>query len=263
MARVNLESTDIVKDSRASINQNFIELYSTLDGWILSPAIWSAVDGNTISVTTDITGQIQKGDKVKVYNNSTWKYFYISTAPVFSSATTFDVVGEVILTAGQITTPYYSKIDNPQGFKKGETFYKFSAYLNTNQSINDNTATKILFNTEIYDSNSNFDISNNRYTIPITGLYSISLSAVINYGIAKLALAKLHLYLNGSEVAYAVSLPNTDYTMSMVTLNLNFPLYLTRGAYLEGFVTGDTSDSGAFDVLNNHQTKFSVNFISV
>lgn len=87
------------------------------DGWCVTSGTWTASDTNTISVNADITSVIQKGDKLKLTNNSSVKYLYVVTTPVFAaSATTFDVIGNTMLVAGSITSPYYSKIENPQGF---------------------------------------------------------------------------------------------------------------------------------------------------
>lgn len=57
--------------------------------------------------------------------------------------------------------------------------YKFSAYLNTNQTISNNTATVVLYETEFFDTNSNFDITTNkgRYTVPVSGFYQINVNA--------------------------------------------------------------------------------------
>lgn len=50
--------------------------------------------------------------------------------------------------------------------------YKFSAYHNTTQSLT--TGSKISFNTELYDTNSNF--ASSTYTAPVTGFYNIAAS---------------------------------------------------------------------------------------
>jgi len=49
--------------------------------------------------------------------------------------------------------------------------YKFSARRSTAQTPN---GAAIVFNTELFDTNSNYDITNGRYTAPVTGYYQIN-----------------------------------------------------------------------------------------
>jgi hypothetical protein len=49
--------------------------------------------------------------------------------------------------------------------------YKFSARRSTAQTPN---GAAIVFNTELFDTNSNYDITNGRYTIPVSGFYQIN-----------------------------------------------------------------------------------------
>lgn len=58
----------------------------------------------------------------------------------------------------------------------------FSAYLGSNQSISNNTFTKVLINTEEYDTNSCFDTSTSRFTPNIAGYYQITVAAQITGG---------------------------------------------------------------------------------
>jgi hypothetical protein len=73
----------------------------------------------------------------------------------------------------------------------------FSAYCNAIQSIANNTQTKLQFNVEQFDTNSNYDTTNYRFTPTVAGYYQVSGSYswqnVINgYG-------SLSLYKNGSN----------------------------------------------------------------
>jgi hypothetical protein len=83
----------------------------------------------------------------------------------------------------------------------------FSVYLSANQSITTATTTKIAFNTELFDTNSNFDTSTYRFTPTVAGYYNVGLtcsyigSAVIRF-IAS-------IFKNGSEF-YRVSDSNGD-----------------------------------------------------
>lgn len=57
--------------------------------------------------------------------------------------------------------------------------YRFSAYLGSTQVTVNNTWTKLNFDTETYDSNSNYDTTNYRYTAPVTGYYQFTVNATL------------------------------------------------------------------------------------
>jgi len=72
----------------------------------------------------------------------------------------------------------------------------FSAYQSSTQSIANATGTKILFQTESYDTNSNYDTSNSRFTPTVAGYYQINAAWT---GVATAAnLMTLYIYKNGA-----------------------------------------------------------------
>lgn len=77
--------------------------------------------------------------------------------------------------------------------------YKFSAYASANQSLPNATSTKVTLDTELYDTNSNYDPTTNyRYTAPVSGFYSFRGScgvSNINPGVVV-----AYLYKNGAAV---------------------------------------------------------------
>ena len=52
----------------------------------------------------------------------------------------------------------------------------FSAYLSAGQSINSSEYTKVLFNTELFDTNNNF--ASSRFTPTVAGYYQVNLMTV-------------------------------------------------------------------------------------
>ena len=56
----------------------------------------------------------------------------------------------------------------------GGTGPAFSAYMSATQSISNTTITKIVFNTENFDTNSNYDTSTYRFTPTVAGYYQFS-----------------------------------------------------------------------------------------
>ena len=83
-------------------------------GWIDVSETWTYASATTITVPSGATSKYQKGDKIKITNNSATKYFYI----VSVADTVLTVTGGSDYTVhdSAITSPYFSKIENPQGF---------------------------------------------------------------------------------------------------------------------------------------------------
>lgn len=92
----------------------------------------------------------------------------------------------------------------------------FSAYLNGNQTISVNTWTKVTLNTEIFDTNSNFDPTTNyRFTPTIAGYYLISWSVYITSGSGFNGYSQL--YKNGVGVAYGGTQITSGGTTALLT----------------------------------------------
>jgi len=72
----------------------------------------------------------------------------------------------------------------------------FSAYSNSAQTISAATLTKIQFNTEVFDTNSNYDTSTYRFTPTVAGYYQVNTS--VNFGTAR-TLYIVSIYKNGGR----------------------------------------------------------------
>lgn len=85
-----------------------------LDGWIPAEETWTYASATTITVPSGAASKYQKGDKIKITNNSATKYFYI----VSVADTVLTVTGGSDYTVhdSAISNNFYSKIENPQGF---------------------------------------------------------------------------------------------------------------------------------------------------
>lgn len=83
------------------------------DGWEQIPATLTYASATTINTSIDLTGILQKGDKIKL-NNTTTKYFYV----VSLTSTVITVTGgsDYSVANAAITSPFFSKVANPQGF---------------------------------------------------------------------------------------------------------------------------------------------------
>jgi hypothetical protein len=72
----------------------------------------------------------------------------------------------------------------------------FSAYSNSAQTISAATLTKIQFNTELFDTNSNYDTSTYRFTPTVAGYYQVNTS--VNFGTSR-TIYIVSIYKNGSR----------------------------------------------------------------
>jgi hypothetical protein len=120
----------------------------------------------------------------------------------------------------------------------------FSAYANANQSVTTAVATKVVLNTEEFDTNNNFDSSTNyRFTPTVAGYYQINgaigtftsitqinasiykngslYKSVVGYGASSSATVSAIVYFNGS----------TDYVELYVTMTGVTPAYYGNSGY--------------------------------
>lgn len=78
----------------------------------------------------------------------------------------------------------------------------FSAYNNASQTLTSGVATKLICNTELFDTNSNFDSTTNyRFTPTVSGYYQVNGAA--SYTGTGLTYAYVSVYKNGSLFAYS------------------------------------------------------------
>jgi len=81
----------------------------------------------------------------------------------------------------------------------------FSAYLSAGQSINSSEYTKVLFNTELFDTNNNF--ASSRFTPTVAGYYQVNLMTV---GQTVTSAVFSAIYKNGSaykQIGFSVASP--------------------------------------------------------
>lgn len=170
----------------------------------------------------------------------------ISQLPSDSSPTTDDVVSGVDVNttatkkfsiANLITLIFNNIPTNGLPSGKFSNPYKFSAYLGSNQTTVLTTFTKLNYNTESYDTNSNYDTTTYGYTAPIDGFYHFTLNAILMSQAALPFLISLGKN-STSEFVRLVEIPNTTGNITLsgsVDLQLNagdviYPLYYSGSA---------------------------------
>ena len=131
----------------------------------------------------------------------------------------------------------------------------FFAYATgTQQSISDETVTKLQFNTEEYDTNGDYDNSTNyRFTPSVAGKYfvygSVGLSAS-NGANTDISSAFIYAYKNGSEVHRVQNNPTASY-MRRVPVYITFSITMNGSTdYLELFGRANSQSNQSIVVLN-------------
>lgn len=136
----------------------------------------------------------------------------------------------------------------------GSNTPSFSVYRNGNQNVSDTTVTKIQFNAEDFDTNSNFDSTTNyRFTPTIAGYYQLNLQLTLdNNGSG--AYYEAFIYKNGSVYKHTSA---TGQTLNSIAINLSEIIYLNGTTdYVEGF--GQVSGTYLYFVGNTAtKTRFS------
>jgi len=147
------------------------------------------------------------------------------------------------LKVGTITTPSGSgTITIPSGVTLSgvSNTPSFYAYLSSTTNISNTTLTKVTFDTELWDTNSAYDNSNGRFTIPSgqAGKYSVTSDLRLNTsgtGEGELYISGVRLYKNGSVFSYTQSDFNNvaDDSVGNTNQSLVTTIDLAVGDYVE------------------------------
>lgn len=108
----------------------------------------------------------------------------------------------------------------------------FRAYSNNSQNIASSTTTKIQFNVEEFDTNSNFDSTTNyRFTPTVAGYYQINLAV----GFAAMSVGEVILQINKNGSVYQFGSDVLGATTSITSMSTLVYMNGTSD-YVEGFV---------------------------
>jgi hypothetical protein len=140
----------------------------------------------------------------------------------------------------------------------------FLATLSATTTISASTATKVVFDTEHYDTNNAYDNSNGRFTVPsgYAGKYSVASGLWLNQtgGEGEFYIAGVYLYKNGSLFQYASSDFNTagDDSANNINKSLVTPIDLADGDYVELYAYIATFSGTTQILTGNNSTWFSM-----
>ncbi len=135
----------------------------------------------------------------------------------------------------------------------------FRAYMGAAQTINDVTNTVIAYNTENFDTDSAYDTSTYRFTVPSgkAGKYFFSAHVYITDSSASLYSADFQIRKNGTnQSADSLALDSSDNYSYIIKTNTI--LDLSVGDYIDCNLQGNTNDGGSFQAFNTSPYQFSV-----
>lgn len=124
--------------------------------------------------------------------------------------------------------------------------YKFFAYRNSAYTPGSGNA--IVYDTEVFDTNGNFNTANGRYTVPVDGFYQINVMTDQNVSAAPQD-PQLQLRKNGTTVIGYQHIVNMYNGSSGLSLSLSGIYQLVAGDYLDVLV-GNLPISGGISKNN-------------
>jgi hypothetical protein len=160
---------------------------------------------------------------------ASWDYDHIAFAAITGTGSVVLATSPTLVTPA-LGTPSALVLTNATGLPQAGLAANvagngpaFSAYANATQSLANATFVKIAIDTELFDTNSNFDSTTNyRFTPTVAGYYQINAGVLIGIGATGIAAAAI--YKNGSIATLgnsAASDGSNAYSGVSTLLNLN------------------------------------------
>lgn len=117
-----------------------------IDGWLPAGETWTYASATTFTISGDKTGKYQIGDKIKL-TQTTAKYFSVIEVSYSDPNTTITITGgtDYTLADATITNPFYSKIENPQGFSHWFNWTPTITYAGGTTDPTSNTINEAMF----------------------------------------------------------------------------------------------------------------------
>jgi len=124
---------------------------------------------------------------------------------------------------------------------------EFSAYISSDQTINDATNTALVFQTELFDPDSVYNTSNGRFTAPSDGIYFLSANYWTYDAQSNIQGQNINFYVNGSA-KYRQEFVSEGLRFQKFDSQLNAVISLSANDYVQVYAYADTNDSGSFAV---------------
>jgi hypothetical protein len=222
--------------------------------------------GGTGNKTLTLGGTLVSSDIVEVhYLNIVGQTVNPSANSVGSSQLTADVItGQTELASGVASTDELL-ISDAGTLKRvdvsligGTNTPSFRAYMGATQNLNDVTNTVVAYNTEAFDTDSAYDTSTYRFTVPSGKAGKYFFSAFAYFNDPSLALYSLDIKIrrNGANISGG-NFGVTSSSFYNGIFGTNTVMDLSVGDYVDVNAIGNTSDSGAFQLFTTSNYEFS------
>tara|TARA_R100001510_G_scaffold11802_1_gene9030 strand:- start:161 stop:706 length:546 start_codon:yes stop_codon:yes gene_type:complete len=154
--------------------------------------------------------------------------------------------GTTNLTIGSTNS---STVTFENGAVTGHDYPAFEAINNTNQSLSNNTYTKVDFGTENLDTDSCF--ASSRFTPTVAGKYFVYSTITVQCGTNKGHAGHIQIRKNGSAIFLSQSNDYPNSTMNIFSISANAIVTLNGSSdYVEIYGLGENS-SGTPSILGN------------
>jgi hypothetical protein len=161
---------------------------------------------------------------------------YLGTKPA-NAVLTSEQIGDGVIATADLANSAVTQAK--LGTNVAGTAPVFSAYLSTNQSVSNSTWTKAACNTEEFDTNSNYDTGNYRFTPTVAGYYQVN--GIVAVGTSGITACLCAIYKNGVRFKDGNAIGGP--TMSFSTATVSALIYFNGSTdYIElyGYVTSTT-----------------------
>ena len=147
------------------------------------------------------------------------------------------------------TTNIVGTLQNNGASVGGDNTPAFQAWLSSTQTVSNNTSTKVIFNSEVYDSDSAYDTSTGRFTVPSGegGKYLFYIRVSFDSeGNSNLDKCNINFFKNGSGfIEQEINFSNNPVRKAQVVCPI--VLDLSASDYVEVFALIDSSNSKKFE----------------
>ena len=171
-----------------SYTVGYIDVYR--NGVRLAAADYTATNGTTVVLASGATA----GDSVVTES------FYVSSV-LNAIPATAGAVNSTYLAAGSVGTTQIAAgavVQADLASNVAGTGPAFSAYSVGSQSYSSSTWTKAAVNSEFFDTNSNYDTTNYRFTPTVAGYYQVNAASLMQSASSSITFVACEIYKNGS-----------------------------------------------------------------
>lgn len=245
----------LTKDSVAVFPQTPANCIVSLNGVIQAPFDSYTISGSNIVFASALTGS----DSID---------FITVLGDVLNVGTVSDgTIGLAKLSAtGTKDATTFLRGDNTFATPAGGTNTPaFEVYLSATQTLTNNTATKIQFNTEVFDTASAYDNATNyRFTVPTGqgGRYFVYNNLILYDGqnAERIGYSNTYVYKNGSEFADYYGDLGTTKAQTSFTRSIGLTMDLSAGDYIEIFARIGNTAGGSPQIYGYSSSNYYSNF---